>query len=95
MVAASVVVRKEVGLHARPASLFVLVAKRFGIKISICNLTTGGSAVDAKSILMVLALGVVRDPEIRIQAEGPDEAPAIATLVDLVQSDFKTLEEGS
>jgi phosphocarrier protein HPr len=77
-----------VGLHARPAALFVSQAGRYQCSIQVRNVTAPGEWVDAKSILGILTLGVEKDHEIEIRAEGPDEAEAIKALGDLVRSDF-------
>ena len=36
----------------------------------------------------MLSIGVLKDHEIRIQAEGEDEESAIKSLVELIESDF-------
>ena len=81
-------VHAEVGLHARPAAIFVQQAGQFDSSIQIRNLTTSSNWVDAKSILSVLTLGVEKDSEIELEAEGQDEQAAIETLSALVLSDF-------
>ena len=78
----------KVGLHARPASLFVRMANKFTSKITVRNATTGDTPVDAKSIIMVLTLGVLQNHEIAIAADGLDEEAAIQSLSDLVASNF-------
>lgn len=88
MVEATIPVRHSVGLHARPASLFVQTAAKSSSKIKVRNLTTNGSFVDAKSIIMVLTLGVMKDHEVVIQAEGPDEEAALASLRSLIEGNF-------
>ncbi|HET7012103.1 MAG TPA: HPr family phosphocarrier protein [Anaerolineales bacterium] len=92
MVEASVVVTSEVGLHARPASLFVQAANRFRSAIRVRNLTTGSESVDAKSILGVLTLGVLRGHEILIAADGTDEREAVQFLVELIEANFAEVE---
>jgi phosphotransferase system HPr (HPr) family protein len=77
-----------VGLHARPAAEFVRSAAQFKSRISVRNLTRQTAAVDAKSILSVLILGVEKDHEIELTAEGEDEAQAIQSLRQLIESDF-------
>jgi phosphocarrier protein HPr len=92
MQSTELLVENEVGLHARPAALFVKEAMKFEAKITLCNLTTGGQEwEDAKSILGVLSLGVNQDHVIAVRAEGPDEEEAIAALTNLVNSDFKAV----
>ena len=74
------------GLHARPATTFVEAAAAFQSRITIENLDRGSRAVDAKSILFLLTIGVLRGHLVRITADGPDEDAAVATLRDLVES---------
>jgi phosphotransferase system HPr (HPr) family protein len=52
------IIRNRVGLHARPAAVFVKTAVRFKSAVTVGNATTGAQAVNAKSILLVLGLGV-------------------------------------
>ena len=78
----------EVGLHARPASEFVKLAGQFKSNIQVRNVTTNSNEVDAKSILSVLTLGVEKGHEIELTGEGEDEAQAIGTLRELIESDF-------
>lgn len=90
MESTELLVQHEVGLHARPAALFVQEAMKFDSKITLRNLTAGGDDWEnAKSILGVLSLGVNKDHVVEVRAEGPDEAEAIAALKELVISDFK------
>ncbi len=88
MIERQVRVTHEVGLHARPAAMFVQAACKFNAQIRVRNLTAGGQSANAKSILMVLALAVTKDQEIEIQAEGPDEESAVMALCQLVQDNF-------
>jgi phosphotransferase system HPr (HPr) family protein len=78
----------EVGLHARPAAEFVKLAAQFKSKVGVRNRTRDTQAVDAKSILSVLMLGVERGHEIEVTAEGEDEAQAVQALRELIESDF-------
>jgi phosphotransferase system HPr (HPr) family protein len=88
MAEATIQVKNKVGLHARPASLFVQTAAKFSSKVKVKNLTANGSFVDAKSIIMVLTLGVMKDHEVVIQTEGDDADAALAALKALIESDF-------
>jgi phosphotransferase system HPr (HPr) family protein len=78
----------EVGLHARPASEFVKLAGQFKANIQVRNLTRASNAIDAKSILSVLMLGVEKGHEIELTSEGEDEVQAIEALRELIESDF-------
>ena len=88
MKTSQIVVMDPVGLHARPAALFVKLANTFTADISICNQTASGQWLNAKSILSLLTCGVRQGDQIGIKAEGADEAGAIEALEELVRSDF-------
>jgi phosphotransferase system HPr (HPr) family protein len=84
----NLIIKNEVGLHARPASLFVKTANKYQSKIMVRNVTRDGKTVSAKSILSVLTLAVLCNHEIHIEAEGTDAEAAIADMQQLVESDF-------
>ncbi len=88
MAEATIQVKNKVGLHARPASLFVQTAARFSSRIKVKNLTANGNFVDAKSIIMVLTLGVMKDHEVVIQTEGADADAALDALKLLIEGNF-------
>jgi len=86
-----VVVNNKVGLHARPAALFVQTASKFksDVKVSCLDKESGEvRQANAKSILSILTLGVFQGTEITIQSNGEDEEAAVQALVDLVKSNF-------
>ena len=85
---ATIPVKHKVGLHARPASLFVQTAAKFSSTIKVKNLSANGNFVDAKSIIMVLTLGVMKDHEIVIQTEGADADAALDALKSLIEGNF-------
>ena len=85
MTEATVTIENKTGIHARPASVFVQTAAKFKSKVQI---KATGKAVDAKSILMIMSMGLVKGTEITIAAEGEDEAAAVQALKDLVVSKF-------
>ena len=84
----TLLVHSEVGLHARPAALFVDRANRYESEILVRNLSTHSDWADAKSILSVLTLGVEKDHQIELQVSGLDEEPAVAALAALVDAAF-------
>jgi phosphotransferase system HPr (HPr) family protein len=88
MKSSQIVVMDPVGLHARPAAMFVKLANSFSADISICNLTTSSEWQNAKSILSLLTCGVRQGDQIGIKAEGADEGAAVEALEELVRSDF-------
>ena len=88
MLVFSEVVRNEVGLHARPAAVFVQCAAKWKSRITVRNVDAGRPAVNAKSILQVLTLGVEKGDGVEIQVDGEDETEAAAALRQLIVSDF-------
>jgi len=82
---ARVTVHNQVGLHARPAALFVQASTAHQSKITVMK---GEKSGNAKSILGILALGVQQGDEILITAEGPDELEAVVGLTKLIESNF-------
>lgn len=69
------------GLHARPAALFVQLAKRFVSKITVKK---GRKIVDGKSIMGLLTLAAGAGARIAIITDGPDADEALDRLTELV-----------
>ena len=69
------------GLHARPAALFVQLAKRFVSKITVKK---GRKIVDGKSIMGLLTLAAGVGARIAIITDGPDADEALDRLTELV-----------
>ena len=78
---ADVEVTGGTGLHARPASVFVSLAKEFRSDIRVYH---DGKTANGKSMVSMLRLGVERGGIITITADGPDSAKAIETLQNAV-----------
>jgi phosphocarrier protein HPr len=85
LVSKEVLVNNQVGLHARPATFFIQKANEFKSSIWI---EKDDRRVNAKSLLGVLSLGIVKGTGVKIVADGVDEAAAIQTLSELIDSDF-------
>lgn len=81
-------IKNAVGLHARPAALFVKTAKGFPCAISIRNLTSQKPPANGKSPLGVLTQAVQQGHQILIEAEGESADAALAALQALCDSDF-------
>ncbi len=79
------VINNQVGLHARPATFFIQKANEFKSSIWI---EKDERRVNAKSLLGVLSLGIVKGTQINIIADGIDETEAVDTLVELIASGF-------
>ena len=80
-----VMVKNQVGLHARPATFFIQKANEFKSSIWI---EKEERRVNAKSLLGILSLGIVGGTTIKVIADGSDEQAAVDALVDLVDSSF-------
>ena len=85
MISKEVTINNQVGLHARPATFFIQKANEFKSSIWI---EREERRVNAKSLLGVLSLGIVKGTTVNIVADGVDENEAIATLSELIDSDF-------
>lgn len=75
-------IENKLGIHARPASLFVKTASQFESDIRI---EKDGVEVNGKSIMGVMMLAAEKGSEITITAEGVDEKEAIDSLIKLVE----------
>ena len=85
VISKEVTINNQVGLHARPATFFIQKANEFKSSIWI---ERDERRVNAKSLLGVLSLGIVKGSTVNIVADGVDENEAIATLSELIDSDF-------
>jgi phosphocarrier protein len=81
-----ITVTNRAGVHARPAALIVGKIKDFNCDIFF---EMNGAQINAKSIMGVLTLGASYGTELKISADGKDEALAIETLVRLFESKFE------
>jgi len=81
-------ITNAVGLHARPAAVFVKNMGQYESEIQIRNLTGGSDWVNAKSILGVLTLAVEKDHEIEIRIEGADEDAAETEIADFLENEL-------
>lgn len=75
----------KMGLHARPAALFVQSASKFKSNITA---EKDGKKVNAKSILGVLSLGAEKGAKIKISVDGEDKQEAIRGLKELIENKF-------
>lgn len=86
----TVIIASSVGLHARPAALFVQAATATGLPIQIGR--TGQDTVDARSILGVMALGAKYGEEVMLIADGAGAEAALEELVVLLSRDLDAEE---
>ena len=78
-----VTLTNEIGLHARPASIFIRAAVKFPCDITV---EKNGRSYNAKSIMSVLSMSASKGDEIVIRADGESENEAVSALIDLVEN---------
>ena len=75
----------RLGLHARPSALLVTTAGKFNSEIYVSR---DELRVNAKSIMGVMMLAAEKGVELVVEAEGPDEADAVAAIIRVIESGF-------
>jgi len=88
-----VTVASRVGLHARPAALFVRAAGRAGVAVTIAKI--GAAPTDARSLLAVMALDVRHGDEVVLAAEGAGAGAALDELAGLLATDLDAAPSGA
>jgi phosphocarrier protein HPr len=78
-------IRNQLGLHARACALFVKTAARYRAEVWVAR---DDLEVNGKSIMGVMMLAAEEGATISVRAEGPDEADAVAALQELVDGKF-------
>ena len=78
-------IKNQLGLHARACALFVKTAARFQSNVVVSR---DDLEVNGKSIMGVMMLAAEEGATICVKAEGPDEQAAVVALRDLVDGKF-------
>lgn len=78
-----IVLNSDGGLHARPATAFVGIAKKYESEIRVRH---GNKVANGKSLVSLLKLGANKRVTIRIMVRGRDEDLALQALADAVRS---------
>ena len=84
---ATVTIANKLGLHARPAMLFVETASGYAATVTVRRMDHS-ETVDGKSIMQMMVLAATQNTEIEITASGDDADDAVRELVSLVKSGF-------
>ncbi|MEV6612149.1 dihydroxyacetone kinase phosphoryl donor subunit DhaM [Kutzneria sp. NPDC051319] len=79
------VLRNEVGLHARPAALLVRTIASLKADVTVYH---NGQQADARSVLALMGLSAVGGDTIKVVADGPDAAEALRRIGKLVEIEF-------
>ena len=80
-----VVIKNKLGLHARPAAMFVQIANKFDCDILVKR---GSKEINGKSIMGILMLAAEKGSKILLRAEGPDSQAAVAELEKLLSGEL-------
>ena len=83
MVSKTVKVADKMGLHMRPANIFVSEMAKFQSDIT---LEAGDKEVNGKSIMNVMAACIKDDTEVTIKCSGPDEAEMLEKAASLIEN---------
>ena len=86
MISRDVTIQNNVGLHARPATFFIQKANSYKASIWV---EKDDRRVNAKSLLGVLSLGIVKGMTVTLIADGTDEADALNGLAELIATGFE------
>lgn len=78
-------VNNKLGLHARPAALFVRTANGFRSEVSVRK---GRQKVNGKSIMGIMTLAAQQGSHITVAVEGPDAAAAMEEIARLIEGNF-------
>ena len=81
MISRDITIVNDVGLHARPATFFIQKANSYK---STIWLEEGGRRINAKSLLGVLSMGIIKGTTITLISDGLDEVEALDGLERLI-----------
>lgn len=79
-------IKNRLGMHARPAMKLFELVQSFESEVMLRN--EAGIAAEASSVIALLMLDSHKGQEIEIEATGPDEAKALAAVINLINSGF-------
>ena len=85
-VSKELVVSNKLGIHARPAAMFVKTANRFDCEILV---EKDGEKVNGKSIMGLMMLAAGPGSRLTVSAEGGDAVKAVGELEDLMKRNFE------
>jgi phosphocarrier protein len=85
MIERAFVVKNKLGLHARPAALFVREAARFKCSLVVVK---DGLEVNGKSVMGLMLLAAESGAKLVVRADGPDEAEALSALQKIFERKF-------
>lgn len=85
MITLEVKVKNKLGLHARPAAMFVQTANKFQSDVGVSK---DSVEVNGKSVMGMMMLAAHQGSIIKIKVNGPDESYALEELKKLFDKNF-------
>lgn len=80
------VINNEHGLHARPSAVLVNEVKKYNASVAVQNLDRDSQLVSAKSLMKIVALGVMKGSRLRFVATGEEAQKAIDGIRAAIES---------
>lgn len=78
-------VSNKLGIHARPAAMFVKTANRFECDVFV---EKDGEKVNGKSIMGLMMLAAGPGSKLTVHAQGPDASKALVEIENLIKRKF-------
>ncbi|HUT86440.1 MAG TPA: HPr family phosphocarrier protein [Elusimicrobiales bacterium] len=85
MMTENIEIKNKLGLHARPAAMFVQVANKFQSDVGVVK---DGTEVNGKSVMGMMMLAAHKGTMLQIKINGPDEEHAMEALRELFVKNF-------
>jgi phosphocarrier protein HPr len=81
----NVVIQNKLGLHARPAAMFVRIANQFSSEIIV---EKDGEEINGKSIMGLMLLAAGQGSKLKITAHGNDAENALKAIAEIIENKF-------
>lgn len=78
-------IKNRLGLHARPAALFVQEAAKFKCQVLVVK---DGLEVNGKSVMGLMLLAAEGGSKLTVKADGPDETGALDAIAKIFERKF-------
>jgi len=85
MIVRKLIIKNKLGLHARPANLFVQTTSQFDADVTVIK---NGLEVNGKSIMGIMMLAAEQGSEISVKADGIDEEELVEAIIKLIENKF-------
>jgi phosphocarrier protein HPr len=85
LVTKDLLITNKLGIHARPAAMFVKTANRFACEVLV---EKDGETINGKSIMGLMMLAAGPGSKLTVHAEGQDASQAVAEIEALIKRKF-------